>query len=229
MYKLLLCTITSLSLAFFLVACADNSKEVHSANDSKHIPEKTEVTIGNQVWMIKNLDVSTFRNGEMIPEAKTEKEWVKAGKDKKPAWCHYDNDTTNRMKYGKLYNWYAVNDSRGLAPMGWHTPTHEEWLSVIATLGGMEVAGKKMKSTSDWKNNSNGTNECGFSAIPAGSRNDYGQFYGLGEVGTWWGSTTLSADNPEAKNYYMSSDYGDIILESPNLKSKGASIRCIKD
>ena len=94
------------------------------------------VTIGTQVWTTKNLDVSTFRNGEIIPEAKTNIEWEAAGDNKQPAWCYYDNNPANGTKYGKLYNWYAVNDPRGLAPEGWHVPTDKEWKVLKETLGG---------------------------------------------------------------------------------------------
>jgi len=108
------------------------------------------VTIGTQVWSTKNLDVATFRNGDPIPQAKTEEEWEAAGDNKQPAWCYYENNTANGTKYGKLYNWYAVNDARGLAPTGYHIPTDEEWTALSTFLGGEDVAGKKMKSSSGW-------------------------------------------------------------------------------
>jgi hypothetical protein len=108
------------------------------------------VAIGTQVWTTKNLDVATFRNGDLIPEAKTDEEWKAAGENKQPAWCYYDNKAANGTKYGKLYNWYAVVDYRGLAPAGWHVPTDEEWTVLSTYLGGKEVAGEKMKSRSGW-------------------------------------------------------------------------------
>ncbi len=106
------------------------------------------VTIGTQVWMTKNLDVSTFRNGDPIPQAKSNSEWKAAGINKQPAWCYYDNEPANGAKYGKLYNWYAVNDLRGLAPAGYHIPSDAEWMQLTDFLG--SEAGKKMKSTSGW-------------------------------------------------------------------------------
>jgi uncharacterized protein (TIGR02145 family) len=112
-------------------------------------PYKT-VTIGNQVWMAANLNVSTFRNGDAIPQVTSDAEWEAAGKNKQPAWCYYDNDPKNGTKYGKLYNWYAVNDPRGLAPAGYHVPTDAEWTTLENFLGDDE--GKKMKSTSGWEN-----------------------------------------------------------------------------
>jgi hypothetical protein len=98
--------------------------------------------------MAENLNVSTFRNGDPIPEAKTDEEWKKAGKEGKPAWCYYENDPKNGAKYGKLYNWYAVNDPRGLAPAGWHVPSDAEWTTLGDQLG--DEASNKMKSTSGW-------------------------------------------------------------------------------
>jgi uncharacterized protein (TIGR02145 family) len=88
------------------------------------------VIIGSQTWVSENLNVSTFRNGDKIKEAKTIEEWEKAIIEKKPAWCYYDNDIEKGELYGKLYNWYALNDSRGLAPLGWHIPTIYEWTTL---------------------------------------------------------------------------------------------------
>jgi uncharacterized protein (TIGR02145 family) len=102
-----------------------------------------DVKIGTQVWMSKNLDVSTFRNGEAIPEAKSKEEWAKAGVNRQPAWCYYDNDSKNGKVYGKLYNWYAVNDSRGLGPKGYHIPSDAEWTILTDMLGGEKIAGQK--------------------------------------------------------------------------------------
>jgi uncharacterized protein (TIGR02145 family) len=93
------------------------------------------VTIGSQVWMTKNLNVEKFRNGDPIPEARTNLEWEEAGKEGQPAWCYYDNDPSNGFKYGKLYNWYAINDTRGLAPEGWHIPNIEEWEELDSKVG----------------------------------------------------------------------------------------------
>jgi uncharacterized protein (TIGR02145 family) len=104
------------------------------------------VTIGTQVWMTKNLNVATFRNGDPIPEAKTDEEWERAGAEGKPAWCYYNNDPKNGTKYGKLYNWYAVNDPRGLAPSGYHVPPDAEWTILTDYLGGEYDAGTKVKS-----------------------------------------------------------------------------------
>ena len=108
------------------------------------------VKIGTQVWTTKNLNVSTFRNGDTIPEVKTNEEWIEAARIQQPAWCYYENDSMNGAKYGKLYNWYAMNDTRGLAPIGYHIPSDVEWKTLVDFIGKESDAGKKMKSTSGW-------------------------------------------------------------------------------
>ncbi|MBM3920821.1 MAG: hypothetical protein FJ347_06290, partial [Sphingomonadales bacterium] len=150
------------------------------------------VSIGGQVFMSKNLDVSTFRNGDPIPQAKTYEEWGRAGENQQPAWCYYNNDPANGAKYGKLYNWYAVNDSRGLAPEGWHVPSDAEWTILTDYLG--SDAGTKMKSKTGWNENGNGTNSSGFSGLPGGTRNYNGTFYTIGYDGYWWSSSETNTD-----------------------------------
>ena len=101
--------------------------------------------IGSQVWIAANLNVSHFRNGDIIPEVRGDDEWEKADNEGRAAWCYYNNDPANGAIYGKLYNWYAVNDPRGLAPKGWHVPCDDEWTELEICLG--ENAGGKMKET----------------------------------------------------------------------------------
>ena len=110
------------------------------------------VVMGNgQEWMAENLSVFYFRNGDPIPVIKTEEAWKKARENREPACCYYENNAEYGTTYGLLYNWYAVNDPRGLAPEGWHVPTDAEWLKLTDYLGGDKIAGTKMKSTSGWK------------------------------------------------------------------------------
>ena len=117
-----------------------------------------DVTIGTQTWTSKNLDVSTYRNGEVIPEVQDSAAWANLTTG---AWCYYENNPLNGTTYGKLYNWYAVNDPRGLAPKGYHIPTDEEWSILTDYLGGQSVANLKMKSTSGWFS-FDGTKPCNF-------------------------------------------------------------------
>jgi len=184
------------------------------------------VTIGTQVWMTKNLDVSTFRNGDPIPQAKTDEEWKKAGENKQPAWCYYNNDPANGAKYGKLYNWYAVNDSRGLAPVGYHIPSDAEWTKLTDFLGGNEVAGTKMKSTDGWKGNGNGTNESGFSGLPGGYRYNYGTFDYIGDGGNWWSSSEDGTYDAWLRYLYYSNGF---VSRYYGIKERGFSVRCLRD
>jgi len=184
------------------------------------------VTIGTQVWMTKNLDVSTFRNGDPIPQAKTNEEWVKAEENEQPAWCYYDNNPANGEKYGKLYNWYAVIDARGLAPTGYHIPTDAEWTELTDYLGGDKKAGAKMKSKTGWKENGNGTNRSGFSGLPGGDRNSSGSFLGIGKFGYWWSSTESSTGPAWGRNL----DYDNGLVSRYYLrKTNGFSVRCLRD
>ena len=125
------------------------------------------VTICDQVWMAKNLDVTTYRNGDVISQVTDPTAWnaLTTG-----AWCYYNNDPANGTIYGKLYNWYAVNDPRGLAPTGWHIPTEGELIALSDCLGGQEVAGGKLKETgtAHWLSPNIATNETGFTALPGG-------------------------------------------------------------
>ena len=184
------------------------------------------VAIGTQVWMTKNLDVAKFRNGDPIPEAKTDEEWKKAYENEQPAWCYYENDRTNGAKYGKLYNWYAVNDPRGLAPKGYHVPSDEEWTVLTDYLGGEEKAGAKMKSKTGWFKDGNGTNSSGFSGLPGGYRYYDGAFSFIGYYGYWWSSSEYATFS--AWYRYLHYYYGNV-NRYDSLKQDAFSVRCLRD
>jgi uncharacterized protein (TIGR02145 family) len=216
--------LTSGCLILFLI----ESCGIGGSNDELSIKK---VTIGNQVWMAENLNVEEFRNGDAIPEAKSDEEWRKAGDTRQPAWCYFDNEPANGERYGKLYNWFAVNDSRGLAPEGWHIPTEAEWSELIKHLGGTNEACNKLKFISGWGkdydgHSGNGTNESGFSCLPGGFRNPVGRFAVLGQCGYWWFSGELGsnkAGNINMSSYIYSLDYDGV------SKKDGLSVRCLKD
>ena len=184
------------------------------------------VTIGNQVWSTKNLDESTFRNGDFIIEAKTDQAWEVAGKLGTPAWCYYNNDPANGTKYGKLYNWHAVNDPRGLAPEGFHIPSDAEWKTLIKEYLGTSGAGKKMKSAEGWDENENGSNETGFSGLPSGCRDYNGPFANIRILGTWWSTTEDNDGNVFIRALISNSDNP---IKNYGYKEDGFSVRCIKD
>jgi len=182
------------------------------------------VTIGKQVWTSKNLDVSTYRNGDLIPQVQDQKAWANLTTG---AWCYYNNDASNGTKYGKLYNWYAVHDPRGLAPKGYHIPTDEEWTKLSDYLGGEEEAGTKMKSTSGWVENGNGSNSSGFSGLPGGNRSTNGIVDYIGYYGDWWSSTESETGNA----WFRSLGYGSGTVDRFDSYSKedGFSVRCLRD
>jgi uncharacterized protein (TIGR02145 family) len=210
----------------------------------------SSVIIGDQEWQTKNLDVDRFRNGEPISYARTYEEWTAAGERRDPAWCYYDNDTKNGKIYGKLYNWYAVNDARGLAPEGWHIPSDNEWTTLTDYLGGEEVAGSKMKATGTayWNSpNTDATNESGFSALPGGFRSFDGSFGYMWNSakrrsGFFWSATEYKSTHEWSRVLHDESGYawsrvlhddGSVVYRDSthiyNNKSVGAYVRCLRD
>lgn len=184
------------------------------------------VKVGEQEWMGKNLDVDRFANGDPIPEARTADEWKRAGENKQPAWCYYDNDPANGPTYGKLYNWYAVNDPRGLAPIGWHVLRHEEWTALTNYLGGEAAAGTSLKSTHGWNKNGNGNNNSGLTGLPGGARSAYGPFSALGKYSGWWSSS----EGPSEGAWYRYVVYGlGGVYTFIFSKGCGFSVRCLRD
>jgi uncharacterized protein (TIGR02145 family) len=181
------------------------------------------VTIGSQVWKSKNLDVITYRNGDTIPQVRNADTWANL---KTGAWCYYENKVSNGTKYGKLYNWYAVNDPRGLAPKGYHIPTDAEWTKLSDYLGGESRAGTKMKSTSGWKNDGNGNNSSGFSGLPGGARYNDGPFDAIDLDGFWWSS---SEGNTDIAWYCYLKDGNGSVLRYGFYKGTGLSVRCLRD
>jgi uncharacterized protein (TIGR02145 family) len=198
-----------------------------------------EVKIGTQLWSSKNLNVSTFLNGDSIKEAKTWKEWNQACNNQQPAWCYYGfRFTYNGTKCGKFYNLAAVNDSRGLAPQGWHIPTVGEWNKLIAYLGGKDNAGLSMKSTSGWDGKTwggkslglNGNNVSGFNCMGCGYRNFDGIFLG-GDNNQQSAYFWISSKN---KTKYLNLNNTDhsVFIGNQNEeidKFLGFAVRCIKD
>ena len=201
------------------------------------------VKIGNQVWMAENLKVTHYRNGDPIPNITTNSEWTNLITG---AYCDYANDADNVPVYGRLYNWYAVSDSRGLAPEGCHVPTDEEWKQLEMHLGmsrseaddkflrGRDEGGK-LKATGTieggdglwFSPNTGATNESGFSALPGGDRyGDYGPFFSMGYLARFWSSTEL---NSYAAWYRRLSNQNSQIYRGNYLKKDGFSVRCVRD
>ena len=184
------------------------------------------IVIGNQQWMKENLDVVTYRNGDVIPQVTDAAAWAGLTTG---AWCYYSNSADNGTIYGKLYNWYAVNDSRGLAPQGWHIPTDAEWTTLGNLLGGDAVAGGKMKTTGTtrWNTpNTSATNESGFAGLPGGNRNSDGTYVNISGDGSWWSATPSSSTVAR----FRQANYNSVLLNSGNaIMVQGYSVRCLRD
>jgi uncharacterized protein (TIGR02145 family) len=185
------------------------------------------VTIGTQVWTGCNLNITTFANGDPIPEVSDPTAWAALTT---PAWCYYNNDPTNNLSYGKLYNWYAVNDPRGLAPTGYHVPSDAEWTTLTTFLGGLSVAGGPLKQTGTcfWNSpNTDATNSSGFSALAGGVRDSFGAFSNFGFNGNYWSSSLL----PSTDYYYrqLHSFDGIVNRNYGNVEKLGFSVRVIQD
>jgi uncharacterized protein (TIGR02145 family) len=198
----------------------DSSKQTEVAE-----PEIKTVTINGKQWMLENLNVSTFRNGDTIPEAHTVTDWVDAGKQEKAAWCYYEDNSENGTKFGKLYNWYAVTDARGIAPAGWRVPTIDEYKALVKEFGGDKKAGAALKSSAGWEQGA-GTNESGFAGIPAGTRNFNGSFANLGTHGYWWSVSDQRDFNAWHMSVNNKNSIGKIYT---SLKSAGFSVRLVKE
>jgi uncharacterized protein (TIGR02145 family) len=185
------------------------------------------VQIGTQCWTQSNLTVSKYRNGDNIPNITDNTQWSQTNTYSTGAWCNYNNDASNGTTYGKLYNWYAVNDSRGLCPTGWHVPTDAEWLTLENHLGGSSVAGGAMKSTTGWNApNTGATNSSGFTALPGGNRFHYGVFTSVGSNGFWWSSSV--AGSGLAWSRWLFSSNATVSREFLELQY-GYSVRCVRD
>ena len=179
------------------------------------------VQVGFQTWSCNNLNVDKFRNGDPIPHAKSENEWVMAARNKQPAWCYFDNDPGNGNVHGKLYNWYAVNDTRGLAPKDWRVPNDDDWHQFVNSFGGFPVYAKKIRNSNKKWN-----------VLLSGVRTDEtwgegGVFaYGIGNHGGWWTSDNYS----QSEGIMFDLNYIEV-AENTHRVSKGAgySVRCLKD
>lgn len=180
--------------------------------------------IGSQKWLRKNLSTTVYLNGDSIPYISDKTEWSNANYG---AWTWYENDKFYDSIYGKLYNWYAVNDKRKICPKGWHLPSAEEWEELAENMGGKESAAKFLKSEKLWEHpRAEIDNTTGFDALPGGNRKDDGSFNGSGLSGTFW--TSKETDEVNALAYFMNRAHSRVGNEA-GKKTNGLSCRCIKD
>lgn len=222
-----------LMLSALLFACSDDSTDP-TADD---IPT---VKIGDQVWMLKNLDVDHYRNGDPIPQVTDSTEWTQLTTG---AWCYYDNDSENGETYGRLYNWYAVNDPRGLAPEGWHVATYGEWMTLTVYLGvpqseadtterwcgtdqGSQIAGREDLWIDGLLDSNPNFGTSGFTGLPSGYRYSHARFLHKGDWTLWW--TTSAFDDTTAWTHCLWNDT-TLIARFWENKKIGFPVRCVKD
>lgn len=198
------------------------------------------VPIGDQCWFKENLRTTVFADGNAIPEVTDNTAWASLTT---AARCDYENEATYVGTYGRLYNWYAVEDGRGLCPSGWHVPSDAEWTaleSYITSQGFAGTEGTALKWTAGWNGSGNGTNDFGFSALPGGYRgtenssvgvND-GDFANVGFEGNWWSPNVLvdifSGERFDPSFWELSSGSAAIVGGQAYLQD-GKSVRCLRD
>lgn len=198
------------------------------------------VTIGSQIWMAENLNTSYFQNGDKIYQAKTKKDWINANKEKKAAWCYLNFDSNNGSKYGKLYNWYAVSDPRGLAPKGLEIPDPVDWSELVDFVSGEDkgsylgrnITAKKLMSKGEkWVYNEEGYDKYGFNAKPSGyirldkkiGYDEYNECFFSGDKtwGAWW-------SKGEEENHRWSFYYVPNKHMANTYKGDGYSVRAFR-
>ena len=212
--------------------------DIDSITFKRPVVNIPQVTICNQVWATRNLDVTTYSDGTVIPQVTDPTAWSNLTTG---AWCYYYNDPSKGAVYGKLYNWYAAAGiynaasltnptlRKKLAPMGWHVPTDTEWTTLTDCLGGGSVAGGKMKATgtSLWSSpNTDATNSSGFTGLPGGIRDSFGTFYNIGNYGYWWSSSEFDSALAWVRDlyYFVGGAYRGL-----NNKTTGFSVRSLRD
>jgi len=173
------------------------------------------VKIGDQWWMAENLKVTHYRNGDQIACLTIDDEWDQP----MGAYCYYNNDISNIGQYGMLYNWFAVSNSRSIAPEGWHVPTEAEWQELVEYLGGDTLAGSRMKKPTK--------DTIGFAALFGGYRYNHGAFDGIGINAYFWSST----ESNEGNAWYRYLYYGNsnVYRDDSGWKQAGYSVRCVRD
>jgi len=240
--KKILLGLSTLCFSAFVLSCTPNSSSTTNNTppptgalftngngvtdiDGNQYPS---IIINGQEWMQKNLNVSKYRNGDVIPHVVDNTTWRNLTTG---AWCYYEHTTANGTIYGKLYNWYAVNDPRGLAPQGWHVSSNDDWTIINTFLGGTTHAASKMKEVGNthWTSkNTDATNESGFTALPGGQCWNIGGFVLMGTYGEWWTSNQTTNSTTYADNYSMLWN-GGILFKESTAKNFGFSVRCVKN
>ncbi|WP_157858173.1 fibrobacter succinogenes major paralogous domain-containing protein [Pelodictyon luteolum] len=183
-----------LAALFFVAGCVE-----------KRGGELQGVPLGGMEWSASNLDIERYRNGDPVPEARTEAEWHEAASRGDGAWCRYEGEEGGAVGCGRLYNWHTVHDPRGLAPAGWHVATEDEWDRLALVPGGLRSLG----------------------ILSTGIRNCLGAFYGHGVSACFW--TADSSGAFEAWDREVASRDPERLVRVSVARSLGLSVRCVRD
>jgi len=202
-----------------------NSKKEH---DDKTLSYSDTTVIENQIWT-KNLNTRTFRNGDSIPLVSDPRQWYEMGVAKQPACCYVSNNSNLGLSYGLLYNFYAVNDIRGLAPVGFHVASESDWMQLHFNLGGNEAAKYAMISAIEWQNelpeHAPPFIPSRFNVLFGGYRDDFGNFKPAGKSTRYWTSTPSSSDYAR----FIDMNQGNPFELNGWHKSRGHYVRCVMD
>jgi uncharacterized protein (TIGR02145 family) len=216
-------------LAICLVVMGNVSIRAQAVHTVKDIDGNSyhTVVIGTQVWMVENLKTTRYRNGDAIPNVADRTKWAGLTTG---AYCLYNNDADNGRNYGYLYNWYAIGDSRKIAPPGWHVATDAEWNTMVSCLGGAAAAGGKLREAgrAHWIS-SVADNKSGFTALPGGYRlaGFEVEFTRIGRCGRWWTST--EDGDQDARHWDICESGSNQVDEYYTGKVHGFSVRCVRD
>lgn len=222
---------SALLLSVWLVACTGAQPGGADQRPSGTASSQSTLICGVE-WTTRNLDVSAYRNGDAVPQVQDPEEWAKLTTG---AWCWYDHDGGMVERYGKLYNWYAVNDPRGLAPAGWHVLSAGDWEDMEACLGEDSV-GYRMRATgaADWPGPATAAdNSSGFKGLPSGMRVANGTFSAAGSSAVFWTSTEGSANDAWCGRliHYVNKNGVPAMVTGVGYmnKAEGYAVRCVKD
>lgn len=234
--KSMYAVIPFLVLGFLTTSCKEDPKNEEVLVKDADGNEYTTVTIGTQTWMVENLKTTKYRNGDPIANVTDGTEWSNLTTG---AYCNYENEDTNATTYGRLYNWYAVADSRNIAPLGWHVPTDFDYYKLAKFIDAnavqsygieSEIAGAIMKEVGyeHWDApNVGATDQYGFKGVGGGARSDYGSFLNLKVKGYFW--TKTEDDIISDPLYRNLLNDGVTLRRYTSDANSGFSVRLVKD
>lgn len=225
-------TFLLLLTGFIFGACSTSSKKTNPKKKQEIVYKEVEPSqtygaclIGEQTWMNQNLNEPHFKNGDAIMQAKTAKEWKKAGSTGTAAWCYYNNDPKLGEKFGKLYNWYAVSDPRGLAPKGWRMAADSDWKALVTTLQKQDLDAMALQHSS-FIGEYPDADILHFHAYGSGYRKESGLFSNIDEYASFWSQDTINAFSANA--FHLVKNQFEPLFGS-SYRTVGFSVRCLKN